>query len=79
MTANVRQLRNRDSTKKTWREDAQWDYFCDKEKLDQLPFVFRAWSIAFGALFGWRGPGTIDPLRSSFNISARRTGPCSRG
>jgi hypothetical protein len=61
MTANARQLHNRDSTKKAWREDAQWDYYCDKDKRDQLLFVFRAPSIPFGALFGRRVPGTIDP------------------
>jgi hypothetical protein len=55
------QLRNRDSTKKAWREDAQWDFYCNKDKRDQLLFVFRAPIIPFGALFGRRVPGTIDP------------------
>jgi hypothetical protein len=77
MTANAKQLRKRGSMK-TWRENAQWDYSCDKDKRDQVPFVLPARSITFCVLFGGLGPGTIDFLRSSFNINARRTCPCSQ-
>ena len=53
------------SGKEAWREDAQWDYYCNKDKRDQfLLFVFRAPSIPVGALFSRRVPGTIDPRRA---------------
>ena len=59
------------SGEKTWGENERWDHSCGKDKRDNLPFVFKAGSIDFGALFGGRRPGTgTDTNHSSFPVCA---------